>query len=223
MLDNIGWDRSVRDLGAGGRAETFKLAVKVAPEPYRTNIYSRCASLCHTIDISTRSSYFAVFLYLIVDSILSIMGAPCCAKPTGDHQSRPPSPQERDHGHDHNGREYSAHEHVSHENDAHDNGDHEHGGCCGDAHSDDDHGRVACCGETRFDVSSIMSEASTCCGSEERCNGEPIHSNLRLQQPMPSKASGSNALLQKNASKLLQLLNVERFVRMIQATRVSPT
>ncbi|KAK2026433.1 heavy metal translocating P-type ATPase [Colletotrichum zoysiae] len=44
--------------------------------------------------------------------------------------------------------------------------DHEHGGCCGDSHSD---------------TSSITSEASTCCGSEERCDEKCIEAVAALE------------------------------------------
>ncbi|KAH7165205.1 E1-E2 ATPase-domain-containing protein [Dactylonectria macrodidyma] len=102
------------------------------------------------------------------------MGASCCAKPTGGDQSHPPSLHEHGDGHDHNGHEHSAHDHTSHDHDTHGQDSHEHGGCCDDTSSDDGHGHGGCCGDSHSDASSIMSEASTCCGSEERCDEKCI-------------------------------------------------
>ncbi|KAH7020471.1 E1-E2 ATPase-domain-containing protein [Ilyonectria destructans] len=100
------------------------------------------------------------------------MGASCCAKPTGGDQSPPSSLHE--HGHDHSDHEHNTHDHNSHTHDNQEHNTHEHGGCCDDTPSDDGHGLGGCCGDSHSDASSIMSEASTCCGSEQRCDEKCI-------------------------------------------------
>lgn len=114
------------------------------------------------------------------------MGASCCSNPNGDKPS-PASPPE-----EHNGsREQSAccgddHGHQSVPGD-HDG--HAHGGCCGDDHdheSHDVHGQAGCCDAS--DCTSVMSTASTCCGSEERCDSklsclEPHHITSNTPPP----------------------------------------
>ncbi|OBS26041.1 hypothetical protein FPOA_06571 [Fusarium poae] len=89
------------------------------------------------------------------------MGASCCgSKPGQDNANL----DEHDHAREHPVTEH----HSSHENDdTHEDTDghvHEHGGC-GDDHSD---------------ASSITSQASTCCGSEEHCS-ECIYAIAALQ------------------------------------------
>ncbi|CVL08750.1 related to PCA1-P-type ATPase, controls intracellular cadmium level by enhancing cadmium efflux [Fusarium mangiferae] len=99
------------------------------------------------------------------------MGASCCgSKP--EHVSA--SLEDHDHAHTDHGTETptvehgDSHQHVHVHGHGHadsDNHGHEHGGCC-DNHSD---------------ASSITSQASTCCGSEEHCSEKCIYAIAALE------------------------------------------
>lgn len=131
--------------------------------------------------------YLEIKLYFIITSILPTMGASCCAKPTGGDQSPPSSLHEHENGHrhDHSDHEHNTHDDNSHTHDNQEHNTHEHGGCCDDTPSDDGGG---CCGDSHSDASSIMSEASTCCGSEERCDGKSMLSYITVNETIASKA-----------------------------------
>ncbi|EWY82045.1 Cu2+-exporting ATPase [Fusarium oxysporum NRRL 32931] len=97
------------------------------------------------------------------------MGASCCGS-----KAERVSASLDEHGHvhtDHTDGAATVEHNGSHEHDhdhAHANGDdhgHEHGGCC------DDHS----------DASSITSQASTCCGSEEHCSEKCIYAIAALE------------------------------------------
>ncbi|CEI63471.1 P-type cation-transporting ATPase [Fusarium venenatum] len=90
------------------------------------------------------------------------MGVSCCGPKSGNESANLD-------GHDHASEPHVSEHHDNHENNHEhedkDNHDHDHGGCC-DGHSD---------------VSSITSQASTCCGSEEHCSEKCIYAIAALQ------------------------------------------
>lgn len=144
------------------------------------------------------------------------MGASCCSNPNGDKSSPASRPEEHNDGHEHSGCCGDDYGHQSDHDDHDDHDGHAHGGCCGDDHDqeshNDDHGHAGCCDDS--DCASVMSTASTCCGSEERCDGKPYY--LKFHRVT------SNTSPQKNAFKMQQHSSVQRLVKVIQATTVSP-
>ncbi|KAF4961779.1 hypothetical protein FSARC_10075 [Fusarium sarcochroum] len=95
------------------------------------------------------------------------MGASCCGKPSGQDQHHSITPLSDNRGHEHGDQESGSP--CSEE---HDHGD-------GHVH-EDDHGHGGCC-DGHSDASSIMSKASTCCGTEERCDEKCIYAIAALE------------------------------------------
>lgn len=163
FLKGVGVDRSRRGSERSGvrrllKTDYFRLELIISCALYKS-VSSQLSFQNNSLSIYRHKPTQLCLTPIRLPHPRIVMGASCCSSPNGNKSPHASPPDEHHDGHEHPGTCGVDYDHGP---------DYE--GCCDDGRDHgSDHGHEECRGDS--DSSSAISAASTCCGSEERCDG----------------------------------------------------